>query len=113
MLSWISLLGSLYLAVSGFSLLGMTRAADREESLALIETGIYGRVRHPLYSSLFFLALGAFLKRPSLFSSILMFATIFTLHATVGAEEEVDEKKFGEQYEEYRQRTKMFIPYIF
>ncbi len=111
--SWISLLFSLYLAISGFSLLGFKQAVDNPRSNELVESGIYGKVRHPLYSSLFFLALGAFLKEPALFSAILLFGTIFTLLSTIGAEEKVDEDKFGPQYLEYKRKTKMFIPYVY
>ena len=53
------------------------------------------------------------MKKPALFSSILMFGVIFTLLATVKAEEEIDQHKFGARYEDYRQKTKMFIPYFF
>lgn len=112
-LSWISLAGSLYLVISGFKLIGFSKASDKVDSSELIESGIYGTIRHPLYSSLMFLALGAYLKKPSLFSTILLFGAIFTLMTTVKAEEAVDAQKFGPRYGEYAQRTKMFIPYIF
>lgn len=111
-LSWISLIVSLSLAISGFRLLGVKRAADISHSNELTESGIYRRIRHPLYSSLLFLALGALLKKPSLFSLILMFGVVFTLLSTVGAEEKVDEEKFGPRYLDYKRRTKMFIPYL-
>ena len=113
MLSWISLLGSLYLVISAFNMIGLTKAAGKDDSGELIDSGIYGKIRHPLYSSLLFLALGAYMKKPALFSSILMFGVIFTLLATVKAEEEIDQHKFGARYEAYRQKTRMFIPYFF
>lgn len=78
-----------------------------------METGLYTKIRHPLYSALLFLSVSAFLKRPSVFWAILVFGVVFTLMSTVRAEEEFDEKKFGSRYAEYRKRTKMFIPYIF
>ncbi len=112
-LSWISLIGSLYLVIAGFRSIGFSKASDKVSSSELIESGIYGTIRHPLYSSLLFLALGAYLKKPSLFSSILFFGALFTLMTTVKTEEAVDERKFGPRYSEYAQRTKMFIPYIF
>lgn len=112
-LSWVSLLVSVYLAISGFRLLGLKGATGTEESDELVESGIYRRIRHPLYSSLLFLALGVYLKKPSLFSSILILGSVFTLMATVVAEEKLNEEKFGSRYVDYKRRTKAFIPYIF
>ena len=53
------------------------------------------------------------MKKPSLFPLILMFGTLFTLLSTVGAEEKIDEDKFGPRYLDYKRRTKMFVPYVF
>ncbi len=88
------------------------RASEAADEVRLVESGLYAKIRHPLYSSLLFFALAAFLKQPSLFSAILMFGIFFTLYSTVTAEEKIDEEKFGTRYSEYKQRTKMFIPYI-
>ena len=112
-LSWLSLLASLYLAISGFGLLGVKKAADTVESTVLIDSGIYGKIRHPLYSSLLFLALGAFLKKPELFPAILLFGAAFTTFTTARTEESLNTEKFGERYEDYAGRTKMFVPYLF
>jgi protein-S-isoprenylcysteine O-methyltransferase Ste14 len=113
LVSWMSLLGSLYLVISAFNMIGLSKATGVDDSGEVIDKGIYRKVRHPLYSSLLFFALGVYLKEPSLFSSILMFGVIFTLLAAVRAEEEVNLRKFGARYHEYKQKTKMFIPYIF
>jgi protein-S-isoprenylcysteine O-methyltransferase Ste14 len=112
-LSWLSLIASLYLVVAGFSLLGLRAAEGKGDPVVMIESGIYQRIRHPIYSSLLFLGIGAFLKMPSLFSSILLFGVVFTLVTTARAEESVNKEKFGSRYREYEQRTKMFVPYVF
>ena len=112
-LSWIALIISLLLAISGFRELGFKDALGDLESGELKESGIYSSMRHPLYSSLLFLAFGAFLKGPSLFTSILMVGVIVTLMSTVRSEEEANLLKFGERYDAYMKRTKMLVPFIF
>ena len=112
-LSWIALIISLLLAISGFRELGFKDALGDLESGELKVSGIYSSVRHPLYSSLLFLAFGAFLKGPSLFTSILMVGVIVTLMSTVRSEEEANLLKFGDKYDAYMKRTKMLVPFIF
>lgn len=112
-LSWLSLAVSLYFGISGLRSLAARRRSGEGGRGELVETGLYTKIRHPLYSALLFLSVSAFLKRPSVFWAILVFGVVFTLMSTVRAEEEFDEKKFGSRYAEYRKRTKMFIPYIF
>ncbi len=112
-LSWIALIISLLLAISGFRELGFKDALGDLESGELKESGIYSSMRHPLYSSLLFLAFGAFLKGPSLFTSILMVGVIVTLMSTVRSEEEANLLKFGDKYDAYMKRTKMLVPFIF
>ncbi|MCL4510826.1 MAG: isoprenylcysteine carboxylmethyltransferase family protein [Bacteroidetes bacterium] len=114
-LSWLALSASLILVVTGFRLLGFSRAAGAEKiPLVLVQNGVYAHIRHPLYSSLVFLALGTFLKKPSLFSAILLFGASFSLNATARTEENVNAAKFGESYREYMGKTKkMFIPFLY
>ena len=112
-LSWLCLAGSIYVAMAGMQLLHQWQSTEAGEPDALIETGLYSMIRHPLYSALLLLGLSAFFKLPGLFPGILLFGAVFTLVSTVKAEEELDEKKFGPKYEDYRMRTKMFIPYFF
>ena len=113
--SWIALLMSSVLVVGGFYSLGFSNASGvtTENPPELVQDGVYAYVRHPLYSSLFFLALGVFLKKPSLFSAILLFGASFSLNATARAEEAVNVRKFGDDYLEYVRRTKMFVPFLY
>jgi protein-S-isoprenylcysteine O-methyltransferase Ste14 len=84
-----------------------------EKTTALVTSGIYHYIRHPLYSSLFLLAWGIFFKSPSLPGIILVAAATFFLAATAKADESECTHFFGPQYQEYMKRTKMFVPYIF
>lgn len=84
-----------------------------EKTTALVTTGIYRFIRHPLYSSLLLLAWGIFFKDPS-WSGILLstIATLF-LVLTARADEMECIRFFGTQYLDYRKRTKMFLPFLF
>lgn len=114
-LSWVFLAGSLALAGSGFYLLKARGdpAGDIEDTTTLITTGVYRLIRHPLYGSLVAFALGGFLKRPGLLAGGLVCATILGALITARIEERHNLERFGEQYREYMERTKRFIPYLF
>jgi protein-S-isoprenylcysteine O-methyltransferase Ste14 len=79
----------------------------------LITTGLYGYIRHPLYSSLLFLAAGAALKAPSFLTAALLLLASLMIWLTARAEEGENLTCFGEDYAYYMARTKRFIPFIF
>ena len=122
-LSWIFLVISLFLVIHGVQLLRLVGKPDQqrqdeallgvEKTSQLVTTGAYRYIRHPMYSSLLFLAWGIFFKLPSLVGGILAgIATIF-LVLTARAEETENIRNFGEGYVEYMRKTKMFVPYLF
>ena len=84
-----------------------------EKTTALVTTGIYHYIRHPLYSSLLLLAWGIFFKLPSWFGALLVAATTIFLFLTANADEQECIQFFGIQYKEYMKTTKRFIPFLF
>ena len=122
LVSWTMLLLSLFLVVHGVRLLRMIGLPDDqrdatslvafEKTTRLVTVGVYRYIRHPLYSSLLFLAWGIFLKDPSWPGGLLALAASLFLVATARAEEAEDLRFFGETYQEYMQETKMFIPFL-
>jgi protein-S-isoprenylcysteine O-methyltransferase Ste14 len=84
-----------------------------EKTTALVTTGIYHYIRHPLYSSLFLLAWGIFFKLPSLFGGVLLILATLFLILTAKADEAECTKFFGLQYQDYMKKTRMFIPFLF
>jgi protein-S-isoprenylcysteine O-methyltransferase Ste14 len=83
-----------------------------EKTTQLVTSGVYAYIRHPFYSSLLFLTWGIYLKHLSWLGIFLaMLATAF-LTLTAKIEETENIEFFGEAYEEYMTRTKMFIPFI-
>ncbi len=84
-----------------------------EKTTALVTSGIYHYIRHPLYSSLFLLTWGIFFKSPGWIGFILALAASAFLVATARADEAECTHYFGPPYQEYMQHTRMFVPYIF
>jgi len=113
-LSGVLLLCSGLVAISGFY--GLKRYGqpqkDWEDTTRLIERGIFGWIRHPLYTSLMLLAL-AFLLNHLSSGAILAFgvAFIFLLLAS-RIEENENMEKFGDDYLRYQGKTKRYLPFL-
>lgn len=123
LISWLLLVISAFLAIRGVWLLRRVAQPDArrdeapligfERTTELVTVGAYRYIRHPMYSSLLFLAWGIFFKAPSWAGGLLVLAATLLLVATALVEEAADARFFGPAYEEYKKRTKMFIPYLF
>jgi len=122
--SWVLLGASIVFAMpGGLQLLRRGRpAAGRadepallgfERTTALVTTGMYRYVRHPLYGSLVFLTWGVFFKGPSIPAGALALAATVLLTATARREEDENLRYFGDAYTAYRKTTRMFIPFVF
>ncbi|HMK39238.1 MAG TPA: isoprenylcysteine carboxylmethyltransferase family protein, partial [Bacteroidota bacterium] len=122
-ISWSFLALSLLLLVRGVDMLRRSGKAGKgrhdeslfpfEQTTALVTTGIYRHIRHPLYGSLLFLGWGAFLKDISLSSAGLAAVATASLIATAKADEAECAGYFGQPYRDYMRKSKMFIPYLF
>lgn len=84
-----------------------------EKTSKLVTTGSYRYIRHPMYSSLVWLAWGTFFKSPSWFELVLSAVATVFLILTAKFEERENLNFFGETYRDYIKQTKMFIPHIF
>ena len=91
----------------------MCHCTRSEKTSKLVTVSLYGYIRHPLYGSLFFLGWGMFFKSPSWLDVGLALLCTFFLFTTARMEEAENIKYFGNEYIEYMQRTKMFIPFVF
>jgi protein-S-isoprenylcysteine O-methyltransferase Ste14 len=120
LLSWALLLSSIGCIVNSLMTLkqrgGHAQRHDMPENLPfentvhLVEVGLYRFIRHPMYSSLLFLAWGAFFKYITPLNVVLIFLVSGLLIAVARVEERENIQFFGRAYEDYMQRTKMFIP---
>lgn len=78
----------------------------------LVEDGLYGYIRHPMYLAVLLLALGFVWQKPDIINIILYCILILDLLIKLHWEEKLLAEKF-EGYQSYQQRTKKIIPFIF
>jgi len=122
-ISWSFLIVSLMLIYQGVQLLRRKGGLDQErndpalvgieKTTELVTTGVYHYIRHPFYSSLLFLGWGILLKNVNWIGILLAVLTTILLIITAKKEEIENIQFFGENYQEYMKRTKMFVPFIF
>jgi protein-S-isoprenylcysteine O-methyltransferase Ste14 len=120
--SWLLLLISLAFVAPGVNLLrrkGEPGEQRRdaplmgfEKTTTLVTEGVYRYIRHPLYSSLLFLGWGIFFKHPSWPGVLLVIVASAFLVRTARVEERENIQYFGEAYQEYMKRTRMFVPFF-
>jgi len=78
----------------------------------LITSGVYSRVRHPMYLGILLSCLGFFFISPSLLS-FGVWITFFILYDRMTAYEERDLiRKLGEEYIAYQKRVPKWFPHI-
>lgn len=83
-----------------------------ERTTALVDKGVYAYVRHPMYLSLMLLAWGLACKNLSLLSLVLAVVATLCLLLTALRDEQECIAYFGAAYQDYMQRTKRFIPFL-
>ena len=123
LISWLLLFLSLVPLALGVRQLKHARRAEQERPEAallgfektteLVTTGVYGTIRHPMYSSLLLLAWGVFWKAPSWAGITLVAIATGCLIATARTEERENIRFFGPAYATYMRQTRRFIPFLF
>ena len=121
-ISWVLLIISAYMIIAGVMTIkkkGKSSKTRKESTLykfeqttKLIDKGIFGYIRHPMYSSLLFLTWGVFLKHiTGIELGVALISTLFLFLTSLN-----DEKEciifYGNSYLEYMKRTKRFIPFV-
>ena len=90
----------------------LSRTIEVQENQKVIETGLYGIVRHPMYMATMVLFLSMPLVLGSLYSFIIMLAYIPIIAKRIRNEEKVLEESLP-GYKEYKQKVKYkVIPFI-
>lgn len=74
------------------------------------KTGIYGAVRHPMYSSNIILTAGIFFFRPTLRILLIAVWMIAVFLIWMNLEEKALEERFGDEYKKYKKKVPMFLP---
>lgn len=90
----------------------LSRTIEVQENQRVINTGLYGIVRHPMYSATLLLFLSMPLVLGSIYSFLIFLAYPLIIAKRIKGEEEFLEKEL-EGYHEYKQRVKYrLIPFI-
>ena len=90
----------------------LSRTIEVQENQKVIDTGVYGVVRHPMYSATLLLFLSIPLVLGSAFSFIIFLAYPFIIAKRIKGEEELLEREL-EGYKEYKNKVKYrLIPFI-
>jgi protein-S-isoprenylcysteine O-methyltransferase Ste14 len=90
----------------------LSRTIQVEENQKVIDTGLYGIVRHPMYSATLLLFLSIPLVLGSVYSFIIFLLYPFIIAKRIKGEEELLEKELP-GYIEYKQKVKYrLIPFI-
>lgn len=90
----------------------LSRTIEVQENQKVIDTGLYGIVRHPMYSATLLLFLSMPLVLGSVFSFIIFLTYPLIIIKRLKGEEEFLEKEL-DGYSEYKQRVKYrLIPFI-
>ena len=103
-------------ALAGAGMLGLGRNLSPlphpKDHAALVETGIYGLVRHPIYSGLIAGCLGWALLHNSGLTLLLAAAAFVFFDVKARREERALAERFP-NYRAYQQRVRRFIPFIY
>lgn len=90
----------------------LSRTIEVQENQKVIDTGLYGIVRHPMYSATVIMFLAIPLVLGSLFSFVVFLAYPFIIAKRIKGEEEFLEKEL-KGYSDYKQKVKYrLIPFI-
>ncbi|UIJ71976.1 protein-S-isoprenylcysteine O-methyltransferase [Aurantimonas sp. HBX-1] len=87
---------------------------DIREKHELVTSGIYRRLRHPMYTAFWTMALAQALLVPNWIAGLaglVGFGTLFFFR--IGPEERMMEETFGEAYRDYCRKTARIIPGVF
>ena len=90
----------------------LSRTIEIQENQTVIDTGLYGIVRHPMYSATLLLFLSIPLILGSIFSFIIFLVYPFIIAKRIKGEEDLLEKEL-DGYKEYKKKVKYrLIPFI-
>jgi len=90
----------------------LSRTIEVREGQKVVDTGLYGIVRHPMYTATVFLFLSMPVILGSVISFVIMLAYIPIIVKRIRNEEEVLDKEL-EGYSEYRRKIRYrLVPYI-
>jgi protein-S-isoprenylcysteine O-methyltransferase Ste14 len=103
----LALITALYLFISGHVVV-----SHEQRPTAVVSTGAFRHVRHPLYLASILSYLGLSVSTISLFSLALLVVIFVFYNYIASYEEKLLDKRFGEGYARYKKRTGKWLPRI-
>lgn len=103
-------LGAAIVALWQLRAYSLTALPEPVKGAKLLTAGLYGRVRHPVYSGLMLWAIGAVIIRPSTSRLVCCLALILLFWFKSQREERMLRGTFGTRYANYQSATPRFIP---
>ncbi len=86
----------------------------KEKKGKVLATGIYGLIRHPIYSGVIFLSLGLSLAFRAVYALIYFLVVVVLFGLMTFIEERDLIRDYGEEYNQYRKKTRWrLIPFLF
>lgn len=79
----------------------------------LITTGIYGIVRHPIYTGIITMGFGSFIAEPSIPDMFFLIIITAFFMFKMNKEEKLLSTHFPKDYALYKKKTKAIIPYLY
>ena len=90
----------------------LSRVIEVQENQRIVDTGLYGIVRHPMYAATMILFLTMPLVLGSIYSLVIFLAYPFIIAKRIEGEEELLEREL-QGYTEYKERVKYrMIPFV-
>jgi protein-S-isoprenylcysteine O-methyltransferase Ste14 len=91
-----------------------TAELSTEEDHQLFTQGVYKYIRNPMYSGGLIATIGFCLVFRCIITLIIMFTYTFLVYKMrINEEEKILQNKFGKEYEDYKQKTKKLIPFLY
>lgn len=109
----ISIIGAIIACTSRFMLgKNWSLSVQKKEDHQLVQNGIYKIVRHPIYTGLLLLFIGNAIIVGDYRAIIAVIIVFVSFWLKLKKEEKLLTETFGNQYTEYKKRTKALIPYL-
>ncbi len=111
---WVRLVAGGCIVAAGGILVGKTHGVlfgkDHEPPTGLVSSGLFGRLRHPLYAGVLLIYAGVVVMTFSLAGVVIFVVYALIYNKTATFEEEVLERMFGEEYRAYKRDVPKWRP---
>ena len=105
------LIGVVFLIMGVYLIRTSHSVVFKPEEIKIIDTGVYGWVRHPMYLGELLFLLGLAITTFSLLSVVVWAAFFVFLDRMATFEEKELTRIMGQQYVDYRKRVRKWIPF--